>query len=116
MGNIFDVTPYNYIFKASTSFLDGKFIIEDYNELEKVLQMFERIDIDLLDLLHYTHANNKDDKISIHSPLQRAIEGKGGQGNHKSADLILYYMGKIKYQNCDIIKGLISKIITYKSF
>jgi len=58
MDNVFDQTPYNYIFNASTSFLDGKFIIEEYQELSNVLHSFEIIDSDLLDLLHYTHNNN----------------------------------------------------------
>lgn len=69
MDNIFDQTPYNYIFNASTSFLDGKFIIEDYQELINVLYNFERIDIDLLDLLHYTHDNEVSGINRLNSPL-----------------------------------------------
>lgn len=52
-GNIFDPTPYNYVFNKSTSFLDGKTIFIN-KQLSYVLENFERINPIMLELLHYT--------------------------------------------------------------
>lgn len=58
-GNRFDLTPYNYLFNKSNSFLDGNFVQINYVELEYVLQNFERIDPSLLELLNYSQTLEK---------------------------------------------------------
>ena len=52
-GYLFDSEPYNYLLNKSTSFLDGNFVRMDPAQLQTVLQNFEKLDPQLLDLLHY---------------------------------------------------------------
>lgn len=53
-NNQFDLTPYNYIYNKSSSFLDGN-IIFLFKDLANVLQNFERINPKLLGILYYAH-------------------------------------------------------------
>jgi hypothetical protein len=54
LPNVFDVTPFNYIHNRKTAFLDGDFVKNDHQLLQKVLSNFESIDIELLEILDYT--------------------------------------------------------------
>jgi len=55
----FDQTGYNYIFNKSTSFLDGNFVQFKHNELQYVLDQFEKIDPHMLDLINYVQITCK---------------------------------------------------------
>ena len=62
-------------FNKSTCFLDGK-IIHDFNELNYVLENFEKIDPIMLELLHYTQ-----DVVSFKDRLGRSMTKKLQQMN-----------------------------------
>ena len=47
--NKFDVTPYNYIFNRSSSFLDSEFVAENYLILEDILKNCMKHDDDIID-------------------------------------------------------------------
>lgn len=45
-NNQFDLEPYNYLINKGTCFTDGEFVIEDHQELERVLKNLTKIDVD----------------------------------------------------------------------
>ena len=49
--NIFDPTPYNYIFNRSTSFLDGDFVQFNHLMLNEILTNLEKVNPVLLEML-----------------------------------------------------------------
>ena len=57
-GNVFDVTPYNYILNRKSAFLDGEFVKNDHQMLQDVLKNFELIDPELLEILDYSQEIN----------------------------------------------------------
>ena len=52
-GSQFDLEPFNYLFNKGTCFTDSKFVYEDHNLLGEVLANFDRLDPELLEILHY---------------------------------------------------------------
>lgn len=51
--NLFDVTPYNYIFNRSSAFLDSFFVADNHMDLEEVLKNCMKYDPDIIELLAY---------------------------------------------------------------
>ena len=94
--NYFDPKPYNYICYRSTSFMDGNFVSKDHSQLKDVLCEFEKIDPNLLEIIHYT--NNQFDQngcSSTNSALHKAVS----DGNQRSIDVLLSFMSKISYDS-----------------
>ena len=61
--NMFDTTPYNYIFNRSTSFLDSLFVSDNHLILEEVLKNCMKYDPEIIELLAYVQPyNNKADQ------------------------------------------------------
>jgi hypothetical protein len=48
-NNLFDVTPYNYIFNRSSSFLDSSFVADNYVLLEDVLKNCMKFDPEIIE-------------------------------------------------------------------
>ena len=108
-GNIFDIEPYNYLFNKSTTFMDGEFVATDPNEILAVLSKFEEIDIDLLEVLHYTtNLENGDQQSALHKAIR--------YGNNRSIEIILGFMAKIHTNASSNFKSIIGDLIEYKSF
>ena len=40
VGNVFDVTPYNYFYNRRSCFLDSNMVTENHQELQHVLENF----------------------------------------------------------------------------
>ena len=57
LNTAFDLEPYNYIQNKTSSFLSGALVKNNHQELKLVLQNFERIDPEYLEILHYNHPN-----------------------------------------------------------
>ena len=112
--NLFDPEPYNYIFNKSTSFLDDDFVYTDHELLQTVLKNFSQIDPDLLELIVYnqTILNKKGEQVGFNTPLLMAVENH----NNRSADIILDYMSRIKFNSSRNIMSVISKLVNYKMF
>ena len=53
-ANVFDLTPYNYIFNKNTAFIQGDFVSKDHQMLADVLQKISNINLDHLQILNYT--------------------------------------------------------------
>ena len=51
--NKFDIEPYNYIYNKRSSFLDSKFVYDDYITLQNVLENCKNTNILILDELAY---------------------------------------------------------------
>lgn len=51
--NSFDVTPFNYIFNRSSSFLDSELLADNYLVLENVLANCYKYDEDIIEQLAY---------------------------------------------------------------
>lgn len=58
-GRAFDVEAYNYILNRTTCFMQGDLVKKKYLELENVLQNFERINPNYLELLNYKKCSEK---------------------------------------------------------
>jgi hypothetical protein len=51
IGNLFDIEPYNYLFNKSTCFIDSEFVKNDHAQLSNVLENFQMIDPEYLEIL-----------------------------------------------------------------
>jgi len=62
--NKFDIKPYNYIYNKRSSFLDSKFVFDDFITLEHVLSNCLKINPKYLDALAYgaPYSKNSDSK------------------------------------------------------
>jgi hypothetical protein len=113
--NVFDQEPFNYIFNKSTCFTDGTFVQNDYKMLTSLLENFLAIDPDLLELLVYNQTViSRDTKkfLGFNTPLYMAVHAN----NNRSADVILEYMSKIKFNSSRNIMSVFSKLVNYKKF
>jgi hypothetical protein len=54
LDNVFDVTPYNYVFNKQTPFTDCEFVKNDHELLENVCKLLYDRNPELLSQLHYT--------------------------------------------------------------
>lgn len=86
----------------------------DHNQLRKVLENFEQIDIELLDLLAYhQECEGSDDCVIRNSALNIAL----GYGNNRSVEIILQYMSKIRNMDSSMFfKTLFPKLFEYRNF
>ena len=51
VGNIFDVTPFNYIYNKKSCFLDSDIVYSNSHYLQNVLENLKQMDVTYLDLL-----------------------------------------------------------------
>jgi hypothetical protein len=77
-----------------------------------VLQNFNQIDPDLLELLVYnqTMLNKEREQVGFNTPLLMAVQNH----NNTSADIILDYMSRIKFNSSRNIMSVITKLVNYK--
>ena len=55
----FDSEAYNYIFNQSSSLLDDKHLICDYNQLSVILKKFAKQDTEMLEILNYAQMEER---------------------------------------------------------
>ena len=112
------------MFNKSTSFIDGDFVYGDYKQLLRVLECFHELNPTYLEILHYRQSiwipiyeEEQENNIIEHVENNNtALHVAVRQGNTKSADIILEYMAKIKYDSSRNFKDIFSKLVEYKSF
>lgn len=112
--NYWDIESYNYIFNQRTCFLDSNLVTTDYQTLVKVLEKFEKIDPELLDLLavdqHYFNSETK--SLKIITPLNKALAA----GNNRIINLILHYLSKMKKDTSTKHREIFDKLIEHSAF
>ena len=59
--NLFDIEAYNYLFNSRSSFMDGKFLREDTDELSHVLEHLQILNPAHLSILNYVRHFKEDD-------------------------------------------------------
>lgn len=80
--DVFDYTPYNYIFNKSTAFIGLTFLLDDHRLFEDVLEKMYNENVTLIELIKYACIKNEENndgkenlikKQKIVSPLHQAL-------------------------------------------
>lgn len=114
LANEFDPEPYNYIFNKSTSLIEGAFLTEDHFQLQRVLENFEIIDPNNLEILNYNQdVYVGDDEVKVkNSALHIAVN----KGNQRSIDYILQFMAKIDFNASRNYMSVFDQLIEHTNF
>lgn len=116
--NIFDPTPYNYIFNKSSSFLDGDFVQFDHNKLNDILEGLNEVDPVLLEILQIQQEQwrikgkrvDYDPTTGKHDIIEKkyitALHLALRAGNNRSIEIILNFLAKIPYNSSKNISDI----------
>ena len=131
--NVFDITPYNYLFNKSTAFIDSSFVRFNHEMLEKVLINLSKEGLEYLSQLHYfrqktIHVIPTQEKFNIRntlhidrehntkqviiSPMQIAVE----EGNNRAVDILLKFESMSQGMFVNKVKNIIDKIVPQTNF
>jgi hypothetical protein len=112
-GNKFDIEPWNYLFNKSTSFIEGDFVVENFKQLDYVLEEMAKIDDSHLEVLHYTQIINEDDGSS---GKNSALHKTERAGNQRSIDILLSYMSQINFNASRNFMSILPNLIDMHCF
>jgi len=137
----FDPEPFTFVLNKQTCFTQGNWLISDYSRLKSVLSNLERINPNLLEMLHFTSdgtVKSEEQEIGLSiagainavsavgnrltgtikksthkiSPIHNAIR----DGNNRVAELILSYMSKIEFNSSRRFKDVLHEMTDFQSF
>ena len=112
---MFDPEAYNYVFNRKTAFLDGELTRINHYQLNYVLQNMNRIDVDMLELLHYTSEipDGKDEEGNTITKKNSALHIAVQEGNSLCCEVLLKYLTIIKFNASRSFKDIFSELIQY---
>lgn len=115
-GNFFDCEPYNYIFYKSTSFLAGKFVVDDHLRLEYVLSNIAALDDEMLEILTYVQLIYNDSARSKQMGVNSALHSAVHEGNSRSINTLLKYMAEVKFNSSRNFSSIFDQLVEHQGF